>query len=136
VNCVKKAIEKQIIEDIKGGINENTSLPIDNLSEATRNQRPDIWFIRRDRNRDILEILEFSSPFGYLQDGECTLKRTFEYKANKYQPLAEEVTSKTRMLSRVHPIIISSLGAVYKESLSCLKAILRCSDKDLAKLGT
>jgi hypothetical protein len=40
------------------------------------------------------------------------------------------------MLSRVHPIIVSSLGAVYKESLSCLKTILKCSDKDLAKLGT
>jgi hypothetical protein len=136
VRCVRKAIEKHIIDDVRGAINENTSISIDNLSEATRNQRPDIWFIRRDRNQDILEILEFCSPFGRLQDEQCTLKRTFDFKADKYRSLAEEVTAKTRMMSRVHPIIVSSLGAVYKESMTCLKTILKCSDKDLAKLGT
>jgi hypothetical protein len=83
VRCVRRAIEKHIIDDLKGEINENTSIPIDNLTEATRNQRPDMWFIRREKNQDVLEILEFSSPFGRLENGESTLKQTFEYKANK-----------------------------------------------------
>jgi hypothetical protein len=55
--CVRTAIEKHIPEDIIGGINENTSIPFDNPSEITRNQRPDFWFIRRERNQEILEIL-------------------------------------------------------------------------------
>jgi hypothetical protein len=59
VRCVRKAIEKHTPEDIKGGINENTSIPFDHPSDITRNQRPDIWFIRQERNQEILEILEF-----------------------------------------------------------------------------
>ena len=136
MRCVKKAIEKHIIGELKGPIKENTPIQIPGLSEETRNLRPDMWFIRKERNQDILEILEFSSQFGRIENEENKLKHTFEHKANKYQRLAEEVTAKTRMLSRVHTIIVSSLGAVYNDSMKCLMTILRCNNRDLAKLGT
>jgi hypothetical protein len=136
VRCVKNALEKHIAEDLIGAINENTSIPIDNLSDETRNLRPDIWFIRREGNREILEILEFSCPFGHIERNENTLKRTFEFKMNKYLPLANEYIANTRRMARVHPIIVSSQGAVYNDSMTCLKSILRCSDKEMAKLGT
>jgi hypothetical protein len=136
VRCVRRAIENHIPRDLIGGINENTSIPINNLSEETRHLRPDIWFIRRERNEEILEILEFCCPFGRIETGQCTLKKAFEHKMHKYQHLADDYTSNTRKTARVHPIIVSSLGAVYNESLKCLKSILRCRDKELIKLGT
>jgi hypothetical protein len=136
VRCVRKAIEKHIPEDIIGGINENTSIPFDNPSEITRNQRPDIWFIRRERNQEILEILEFSCPFGRGNDEDSTLKQTSNFKMRKYQSLAEDYTTSTRKTARVHPIIVSSLGAIYHKSMTSLKTILRCNDKVLSKLGT
>jgi hypothetical protein len=63
VRCVRKAIEKHISRDLVGGINENTPIQIENLSAETRNQKPDIWFIKRERNEEILEIFEFCYPF-------------------------------------------------------------------------
>jgi hypothetical protein len=95
-----------------------------------------MWFIRKEGNQQILEILEFSCPFGRIEEGESTLKLTYDYKLNKYQPLADKYISNTRHQARVHPIIVSSLGAVYHESMICLKSIFRCSDKEIAKLGT
>jgi hypothetical protein len=40
MRCVKKAFEKHIAEDLRGGINENTFIPIDNLSDETVNLLP------------------------------------------------------------------------------------------------
>jgi hypothetical protein len=67
-----------------GGIIENTSIPIDNISEEMRNFRPDLWFIRGENKREVLKILEFSCPFDSIERDKNTLKRTFEYKKNKY----------------------------------------------------
>jgi hypothetical protein len=97
---------------------------------------PTLCFIRREGNREVLEILEFSCSFGHIEGDESTLKRTFEYKKNKYQTLANEYISKTQIMARVHPIIVSSHGAIYNKLLICLKSILRCSDNEIAKLGT
>jgi hypothetical protein len=63
VRCVRKTIEKHIPRDLVGGINENTPIQIQNLSAETRNQKSDIWFIKREGNEEILEILEFCCPF-------------------------------------------------------------------------
>jgi hypothetical protein len=134
--CARRAIEKHIINDLKGGINENTPISIDKLTSVTINQKSDLRFVRREKNQDVLKILEFFSPFDFLGNEERTVKQTFKYKANKYQSYAEEVTGNTKKMSRAHSITISSLGAVYKESMKCLKTILKCSDRDLAKLGT
>jgi hypothetical protein len=81
--------------------------------------------IRKEGNQQILEILEFSCPFGRIEEeGESTLKLTYDYKLNKYQPLADKYIyiyiSNLRHQARVHPIIViivSSLGAVYNESM-------------------
>jgi hypothetical protein len=68
VRSIKNIIEEHIPEDLVGGIYENTPIQADNLSEETRNQRPDMWFVRKERNQHIIEILEFSSPFGRMEN--------------------------------------------------------------------
>jgi hypothetical protein len=103
------------------GINENTPIQIQNLSAETRNQKSDIWFIKREENEEISEILEFCCPFGRLDKGKSTLKKIFEFKMNKYQQLADDYIAITRKRARVHTIIVSSLGTVYAESMKCLK---------------
>jgi hypothetical protein len=52
VRCVRRVIEKHIPRDLVKGINENTpiQIQIQNLSAETRNQKTDIWFIKRERN--------------------------------------------------------------------------------------
>jgi hypothetical protein len=92
VRCVSKAFEKHISGDIQGGIQENTTIPIENRPDQFSSLRPDMWFIRKEGNQQILEILEFGCPFGHIEagEGESTLKLTYDYKLNKYQPLADK----------------------------------------------
>jgi hypothetical protein len=137
--CVKRGIESQIAKDILGQIYENTPIQVEGLSEATRNLRPDIWFFRRFDEIEILEILEFSCPFGRLQNSKSTLTRAFEEKNTKYDNLASECANllgRPRSHVRITPIIISSLGAVLEESMKLLKIVLRCNETYLNKLAT
>jgi anthranilate/para-aminobenzoate synthase component II len=132
---VKKYIEKHIPEKIDGPINENTPIQVQGLSEETRNLRPDLWFIRQYRHEKVLEILEFNCPYGRLVGEISTLKQCYKHKKQKYQRLADEFTRETGIVARVHPIIVSSLGAVYPKSMKNLHAILKCKDKALNNLG-
>jgi hypothetical protein len=134
--CVKRSIETLIPGDLSGQIYENTPIQIEGLSDDSKNLRPDMWFYRREDEVEILEILEFSCPYGYIKDNECTLLTCFEKKSRKYQSLASECSNLSGKPTRFHPIIISSLGAVHKESLKCLKMLLGCDKNYLNKLGT
>jgi hypothetical protein len=136
VKVVKRALDKHILADLVGPINLDMKIPIEGLSEETRRQRPDIWFTRNDGNRKVYEIIEISCPYGRTSDKKGdTLKYTFDYKKGKYQGLANEIKTLTGLQTKVYPIIVSSMGAVYFESLTCLKSILRCSDTELLKIG-
>jgi hypothetical protein len=136
VRCLRKVIERNLATDLIGEIHENTPLQVDGLSEELTRLRPDMWFVRRENHENTLEILEVSCPFGYLDEGVSSLKRSFDHKMDKYQHLANEVTALTRMTVKLHPIIVSSLGALYTDSMKCLKSLLKCKDKELRTLGS
>jgi hypothetical protein len=134
--CIRRSIENLIPTSIVGQIHENTPIQIDGLSEDCRKLKPDIWFYRKEDEAEVLEILEFSCPFGYLKDNKCTLLTCFEKKSRKYQNLAAECSRLSGKTVRFHPIIVSSLGAVLKKSLACLNTLLGCDKKYINKLGT
>jgi hypothetical protein len=136
VRCLRKVIEKNLAADLIAEIHENTPLEVEGLSEESIRLRPDMWFVRRESNENTLEILEVSCPFGYLDEGVSSLKRSFDHKMDKYQHLANEVRALTRMTVKLHPIIVSSLGALYTDSMKCLKSLLKCKDKELRTLGS
>jgi hypothetical protein len=69
VRCLRKRIEKDIAHELIGEIHENTPLQFEGLSEELVRLRKDMWFTRREHNANILEILEISCPFGYLDEG-------------------------------------------------------------------
>jgi hypothetical protein len=80
VRCVKNQLEKHIPEKIDGQIHENTPIPADGLSDETRNLRPDVWFFRQYRHGKVLEILEFSCPYGYKIEEITSLKKVYKHK--------------------------------------------------------
>jgi hypothetical protein len=136
VRCLRKAIENRIAGELVSEIHENTPLQVEGLSRSSIRLKPDMWFVRRENNENTLEILEVSCPFGYFDEGVSSLKRSFDHKMNKYQHLADEITALTRMSVRLHPIIVSSLGALYTDSMKSIKSLLRCKDKELRTLGS
>jgi hypothetical protein len=76
-------------------------------------------------HREVIEILEFSCPYGHMTRGENALKGVFEQKQCRDRQSAQELTNLSQERVRVIPVIVSSLGAVYMQSLKYLDTILR-----------
>jgi hypothetical protein len=83
----------------------------------------------------VIEIIEFSCPYGYMTQGENSLKRVFEQKQCKYRQLAQELSNLRHDGVRVTAVIVSSLGTIYMQSLKDLHTMLRCDNRQLKKLG-
>jgi hypothetical protein len=60
----------------------------------------------------VIEIIEFSCPYGYMTQGENALKRVFEQKQRVNRQLAQEFSNLRHERARVTAVIMSSLGAV------------------------
>jgi hypothetical protein len=136
VDVVRRAITRHIIGDLVSGINEDSRIRLEGLSPQTTGLKPDLWFIRKEKGQQWFEMVEIGCPYGRMNATEDTMKRTFNEKKKKYQQLAEEIEKITGFPTHVYPIIVTSMGAVYKHSLTLLKSILKCSDRDLRNLGS
>jgi hypothetical protein len=112
-----------------------TTIPEDDLSQEARDLRPDLVFRRRENQREVIEIIEFSCPYGDMTQRENAMKRVFEQKQRKDRQLAQELSKLRHEGVRVTAVIVSSLGAVYIQSLKDFHTVLRCDDRQLKKLG-
>jgi phosphatidylserine/phosphatidylglycerophosphate/cardiolipin synthase-like enzyme len=88
------------------------------------------------RNEEkIIEIIEFSCPYGYISRGRDTLERAYDEKKRKYMELALNLKRLRREEVRLTVMIVSSMGAVYDRSLKDLQRVLGCTDRKMPKLG-
>jgi hypothetical protein len=126
-NVVLKAITQHCLLD--GAVYENTTMPIEGLSEEVARLRPDLSFVQRDDRGQTVEIIEFSCPYGQTSEGRNTLESTFEVKSRKYEQLAQEIRELTGKKVRVTAVIVSSMGAVYRESIRRLARVLGIRDE-------
>jgi hypothetical protein len=92
-------------------------------------------FERQTRRGKVLEILEFSCPYGYSSHDEDTLRTVYTRQTEKYQELARELRRIRHQPVNVTAMIVSSMGAVYGPSLKLLGTILGCSDREIRRLG-
>jgi hypothetical protein len=132
---VREAVLKFVAGDLKSDIHENTAIQVDGLPEGLRALRPDIVFERDGRGRRMMEILEFSCPYGHMSRGRDTLAAVYEAKKSKYTELATAIRERTQRPVNVTAVIVSSMGAVHPQTLKDLRAILQCGSRDLQMLG-
>jgi hypothetical protein len=135
-DVIRRAIEQHIGGDLTDLIMENTPIPVEGLSEEVVRQRPDIAIVRKKGEREFVDLIEFTCPYGHRSHGEDTLKQAFEHKREKYSRLAKEIYELKGTKTTVIPVIVSSMGAVYGESMKMLKGLLKCEDKEMRKIGT
>ena len=153
-NVVRRGIEGFLANDLRSEIQENEEIRQEGLPDEMRRLRPDMVFERkrvqsgtgirfyaeRDEARlqeeeKVIEILEFSCPYGYVSRGRNTLERVYEEKKRKYTELARNLKRLRREEVRVTAVIVSSMGAVYDQSLKDLQKVLGCTDREMKKLG-
>jgi hypothetical protein len=89
---VRRAVVEWVAGDVTSEIRENTTIPDDGLSQEVQDLRPDLVFKRRENQREVIEIIEFSCPYCYMTQGENAPKRAFEQKQRKYRQLAQQLS--------------------------------------------
>jgi hypothetical protein len=124
---VYNAIQK--LRTIEGGVHQNTPTPIDGLDQEVASLRPDMIFIQRVGEDQVVEIVEFTCPYGYMSRGRMTLERAYEQKRHKYEALARNIRRVTQKRVRITAVVVSSMGAVYEKSLDDLCRMLDITDK-------
>jgi hypothetical protein len=153
-NVVRRGIETFVANDLRSAIQENERIGLDDLPEDLRGLRPDMVFERRRTRRvgklewytegreeelrneeKIIEIIEFSCPYGYISRGRDALERAYDEKKRKYMELALNLKRLRREEVRLTVVIVSSMGAVYDRSLKDLQRVLGCTDRKMRKLG-
>lgn len=85
------------------------------LSAANKALKPDIWYL--DRVKNCIKIIEITVPYDSIDDdGRTKLTHRREEKIEKYTPLVDEIRRSWEMSVHLHVIVVSSLGAVPKET--------------------
>jgi hypothetical protein len=138
---IKRAVMEELGDQITNGIFDNVTVQIEGLSDEVSRQKPDLWFISDTNGTRRMELIEFTCPYGYISQPDergnrvNSLEQAYKKKHAKYALLAEEIQERANLEVRVTVIVVSSLGAVYRESLKELGKMLRCSKTTLRKLA-
>ena len=113
-------------------MNENSNVFIadeEQLPERSRNFKPDIWFYTTNEitQKKSFTIIEITCPYGMMTDTnagrESSLDIRRKEKEAKYAPLIEDIKTTWNADATLHIIVVSSLGAVPKDTLSTLNNI-------------
>jgi hypothetical protein len=148
---VRRAIGNFVADDLRSAIEEAEQ---ERLSGGMQRMRPDMIFERRRiepvgepsfdiegqveelRNEErITEIIEFPCPYGRISCGRDTLGEAYEEKKMTYAELARSLKRLRREEGQVTALIVSSMGAVYNQSLIDLEKVLGRTDRRSQKLG-
>lgn len=98
------------------------------LPPDVRSFLPDLWYV--DIARNIMKVLEITVPYGSYTDGDdhnsriSTLDKRRTEKKEKYKELIEEIKSTFNMDAELHVIVVSSLGAVSKDTYREISTLL------------
>jgi hypothetical protein len=103
---VRRAIVEWVAGDVTSEIRENITIPEDGPSQEVRDLRPDLVFKRRENQREVIEIIEFSCPYGHMTQGENTLKHVFAQKQCKGRQRAQELSNLRHDRVRVTAVIV------------------------------
>jgi hypothetical protein len=153
-NVIRRGIKKLIANDLRSEIRANERAEEENLPEDLQRLRRDMVFESRrirpvgeisfygegqdaevGNEKRIIEMIEFSWPYGYISRGRDALKRVYEEKKRKYMRLVMNLKQYRRSEVRITAAIISSMEAVYNQSLKDLQKVMGCTDEKIRKLG-
>jgi len=113
-------------------LNENSTVFINDeapLPERSRNFKPDIWFYKTDERtmKKSFTIIEITCPYGMMTDTDSGRKSSLDVrrkeKEDKYAPLIDDIKTTWNADATLHVVVVSSLGAIPKETLTTLKSI-------------
>lgn len=112
----------------------NTTSNIDgkHIKERLSQLKPDI--IAWDQKH--IKMAEFSCPYANVGEQGNKLTNVFNEKKDKYKELVQECERVYKRKVKLYVIIVSSLGAIQKQSIDDIKKLLKISASDNKLLST
>ena len=92
------------------------------ILEENRNLKPDIQVWNAERDQAI--IVEVNVPYAKEWEGKDSLQEKYEIKVDKYRDLIRELQARG-VTVEFYAIIVSSLGALYKETQRAIYQLFR-----------
>jgi hypothetical protein len=117
-----------------GKIIKDHFLNIRDLPEDCRLRRPDL--LVQNASVKKIHVYEFACPFAKTYKNGDALKRAHEFKEGKCAKLGNEVRSRFQGWDvQLITVIVSSLGAIYKDSLKRLALVMELTPVQTVGLG-
>ena len=129
-DLVAEAIRKQAELSYQGAtirLNKTIRVPgMPALTTPEASLRPDITIITKKQ----IHIIEISCPYDMPKDdGTTALDFTYNTKKEKYEELRKQCEQQYRRKCKTYVVIVSSLGAVHKDTIMDLKRLFRFRNK-------
>jgi hypothetical protein len=117
-----------------GKIVKDHYLTMKGIPEECRLLRPDL--VVQNSLAKKIYVFEFACPFAKIYQNGDALKQAYDFKEGKYARLCEEIKMRFQGWDvQQVTMIVSSLGAVYEESLKRLTSTLDFSPNQTVRLG-
>ena len=129
----------EVIRDVIANRDEVEILAEDSQVDVGLRLKPDLVI----RNSEQIVIVDATCSYGgsilqHTEGGQLikrgrNLEKAFAQKIEKYEPLKRALMDSYRVPVEILPIVVSSLGIVYKGTIMEMKRILKISKRKLAK---
>lgn len=110
---------------------------LEKLPEEVASMKPDIWFCEKVNGDLNITIIEFSIPFGTMTNDSSgarisSLSKVRQEKEAKYKTLIRHLENIYKAKVYYYVVVVSSLGAIPKETLKVLKDLFKKKHKNIA----
>ena len=92
--------------------------------------KPDLMIVTGER----VLIIDITCPYGGNQQGKRSCDEAFKEKEKKYADLRETQETRYKRKGTIIPVVVTSLGIVYKRSAQLMKQILKMTDEETKRM--
>ena len=130
----------EVIREVITNRDDVEILAEDSQADVELRLKPDLVI----RNPEHIVIVDATCPYGgsilqQTEEGQLikrgrNLEKAFALKMEKYEPLRRALMSRYGSPVEILPIVVSSLGIIYKRTITEIKRILKVPKKKMAKM--
>ena len=120
-NIIMQYMKKRCGQNMNYRTNSTLNIENKHVKESLRMLKPDI--IAWDKEKIL--IVEFSCPYANVGEHGNKLNNVYREKHDKYKALADECERVYKRKTSTYTIIVSSLGAVQKQSIDDIRKLLK-----------
>ena len=131
-NIMLEYMKCRLGRNVRYKTNSTVNLEGNHIADTVASLKPDIiaW------NDKEICLVEFSCPYANIGEQGNKLDNTFMEKNNKYDSLVKECKTTYKRKVHLYTIIVSSLGAIQKDSIKQIRKLLHIKPRENKLMNT